>query len=597
MERLLEYPFDAQMIMRRRKSIRRKLCAKEGFVEKHIAILGGSTTHDIKDMLELFLLNYGIRPVFYESEYAQYWQDAVFGNQELEDLKPDIIFIHTSSRNITEFPGLEDSPEQAAQLLERQFGHFVSMWDKLIDTYHCPVIQNNFEYPIYRLMGNQDAASIHGRVNFINRLNLEFAGYAQAHEQFFINDINYQSSLFGLEKWGDPFYWYMYKYALCFDAIPTLAFNAANIMKSIFGKNKKALALDLDHTLWGGVVGDDGVENLEIGQETPAGQAYVEFQQYLRLLQKRGILLNVISKNEYQNAVAGLEHPQMVLKPDDFIAIKADWRPKSQNLIELADELALLPDSFVFVDDNPAEREIIRQQVPMAAVPELERPEQYICAIDRAGYFEMTDLSSEDLKRNDMYKENAARLQLRDSFENYEEYLRSLEMKAQIGPFAEVYWARIAQLTNKSNQFNLTTKRYTQEEIKKVSQNLDCIALYGRLEDRFGDNGIVSVVIGDVHGGTLDIVLWLMSCRVLKRGMEDAMMDALAGESLRRGIKTVNGYYYPTAKNSMVRDFYSKMGFDLVSGDEAGNTVWKLDISNGYEVKNHVIEVFNRCAV
>lgn len=589
----LLWPFDSQQILRKRKILKKGLLSNNnvGGGDKNIAILGGSTTHDIKDILELFLLNYGIRPAFFESEYAQYWQDAIFGNSELESLKPDIIFVHTSLRNIISFPEPGSTHQEVDSLLKSQYEHFVLMWDKLTEKYKCPIIQNNFEYPFFRFMGNKDASDFRGRVNFITRLNLLFYDYAQTHENFFINDINYQSAMYGLEKWSDPFYWHMYKYALCLDAIPLLAFNIANIIKSVFGKNKKAVALDLDNTLWGGIVGDDGVEKLELGQETSLGQAYTEFQNYLLGLKKQGILLNIISKNDRENAMAGLNHPQMILKPDDFISIKANWEPKSMNLMAMAQELSLLPESFVFVDDNPAEREIIRRQVPDAAVPELERVEHYISAIDRAGYFETTTLSNDDLKRSEMYRENAKRAELQNAFSDYGDYLLSLEMKAEIAPFTEIYMSRIAQLTNKSNQFNLTTKRYTNEEIQQTASDPEYITLYGKLTDKFGDNGVVSVVIAHIDGDELNIILWLMSCRVLKRDMEFAMMDALAEKAASMGIKIINGYYFPTAKNGMVKNFYALQGFTKISQDEDGNTKYTLDISKGYERKNKVIKI------
>lgn len=591
MHELLQYPFDSQLILRRRKSIKKSLLAAPGLLEKHVAILGGSTTHDIKDMLELFLLDQGIRPVFFESEYDQYWQDAMFDNPELAALKPDVIFIHTSLRNITAFPELKNSRSEVDALLEQTLAHFTAMWDKLQGTYHCPVIQNNFEYPFYRLMGNRDASDVHGKVNFVTRLNLRFYEYAQTHEQFYINDINYLSADYGLEKWSDPFYWHMYKYALCMDAIPRLAFSVSNIIKSLFGKNKKAFALDLDNTMWGGIVGDDGVENLTLGPETSMGQVYSEFQSYLKEHKQLGVILNVVSKNEHDNAIAGLNHPDSVLKPEEFISIKANWEPKSMNLVQMAQELTLLPESFVFVDDNPAERAIIRQQVPGVPVPEVGQPEHYINVIDRSGFFEVTNLSKDDLKRNEMYKENMARAQMQSSFANYEDYLLSLKMTAEIKPFESMYMARIAQLTNKSNQFNLTTKRYTQEEIEQVAADGSYITLYGKLEDCFGDNGVVAITIGKVEGKRLDVILWLMSCRVLKRDMEYAMMDALAEKCQARGIEEIYGYYYPTAKNGMVRDFYDKQGFEKLSEDEAGSSVWKLDLTGGYEKKQHVIEV------
>lgn len=588
---LLEYPFDSKKISRKRKTLRRELLAQDGLLEKRIAILGGSTTHDIREMLELFLLNQGIKPVFYESEYAQYWQDAMFDNERLMDLKPDIIYIHTSNRNIVSYPEIADTAEEVNTLLEQQYSHFWAMWEHLNDVHHCPVIQNNFEYPNFRILGNQDAADIHGRVNFVTRLNARFYEFAQNHDWFFINDINYQSADYGLAKWSDPFYWHMYKYSLCLDAIPLLAFHVSNIIKSIFGKNKKVLTLDLDNTLWGGIVGDDGVENLELGQETPMGQAYMEFQDYLKSLQKTGVLLTIVSKNEQANAITGLHHPQMVLKENDFISIKANWEPKSLNLQQMADELSLLPRSFVFVDDNPTEREIVRQQLPDVAVPDLSEVEHYIAAIDRAGYFESTLLSEDDLKRNQMYRDNAARTQLAASFANYEDYLLSLDMTAEIKPFESMYMSRIAQLTNKSNQFNLTTKRYTQEEIEEAAADDQYITLYGKLSDRFGDNGVVTVVIGQIYDDTCDVVLWLMSCRVLKRNMEYAMMDELVRICRERGITRINGYYYPTAKNKMVAGFYDDQGFRKTKEDSEGNTTWELNISDGYDNKNKVIKI------
>ena len=591
MRKELEYPFDSQLLLRKKKSLRRELLETPNLMEKHIAILGGSTTSDIKDMLELFLLGYGIKPVFYESEYGQYWQDAMFPNAELEALAPDVIYIHTTNRNITAWPEPADSPEQVDALLEQEYARFAAMWDKLREAYKCPIIQNNFEYPFFRLMGNQDASNIHGRVNFVTRLNMKFYEYAQTHDEFYIHDINYLAGDYGLEKWADQFFWHMYKYAMCLDAIPRVAFSVANIIKSLYGKNKKAFALDLDNTLWGGIVGDDGVENLALGQETSMGQAYTEFQAYLKELKKLGILLNVDSKNDHDNAIAGLNHPDGALKPEDFIVIKANWDPKSVNLVQMAQELTLLPESFVFVDDNPAEREIIRQQVPGVAIPPMEKVENYISVIDRSGFFELTKFTKDDLKRNEQYKENVARAQLQSSFANYEDYLLSLEMTAAIKPFEAMYMARIAQLTNKSNQFNLTTKRYTQEEIEQTAADGGYITLYGKLADKFGDNGVVTVVLGKVEGERLDIILWLMSCRVLKRDMEYAMMDVLAEKCRDRGITEIRGYYYPTAKNSMVREFYSLQGFEKISEDEAGNTVWKLDIGRGYEKKNHVITI------
>lgn len=590
--RELDYPFDSKYLIKKKKSLKRELLnSGANFVDKKIAVLGGSTTHDIVLMLELFLLNQGIRCEFYECEYAQYYEDVMFDNPELKAFKPDVIYFHTTNRNIRNFPEITDTKENVNKLIEAEFLKFKQLWDKAISTYNCPIIQNNFEAPYYRLLGNKDATDIHGRVRFINELNMKFADYAEEHKDFYIEDINYLSSCYGLDAWSDPLFWHMYKYALCMDAIPTLAYNVSCIIKSIFGKNKKSLVLDLDNTLWGGIVGDDGVNGIEIGQETPVSQVYSEFQSYIKAHKDLGVILNVCSKNEYDNAIAGLNHPEGILKPDDFICIKANWDPKSINLVNTAKELNLLPESFVFVDDNPAEREIIKSQVPNVAVPEIGSVEDYVRVIDHAGYFEVTNLSLDDSKRNQMYKENAMRAEFEASFTDYGEYLDSLLMTAEIKDFEPVYMERIAQLSNKSNQFNLTTRRYTRAEIEEIASSDEYIGIYGKLSDKFGDNGVVSVVIGHINGDVLDMDLWIMSCRVLKRDMEFAMMDELVKKANEKGLTSIIGHYYPTAKNSMVKEFYGTMGFEKINEDSEGNAEWTFDLKNEYNNKNSHIKV------
>lgn len=589
----LEYPFDPEWILKKKKALKRELLqnTQQTFLEKKIAILGGSTTRDIRDILELFLLNYGIRPCFYESEYNQYYADGMFPNPALEEFHPDILYIHTSNRNIEQYPSLEDDRTLVTQKLQAEYERFQALWEHLHAVYGCPVIQNNFEPPLYRLLGNRDASDHRGRWNYIQRLNQMFYEYADTHQDFYIHDICYEAADYGLERWSDPFYWNMYKYAMCVPAIPYTAFQLARIIKSIFGRNKKVLNLDLDNTLWGGVIGDDGPENIEIGQETSLGQTYAEFQDYLKQHKKLGVLLSVNSKNNEETALSGLERADSVLKREDFVAFRANWEPKSHNLYTTAEELKLLPESFVFVDDNPAEREIVRQEVPGAAVPEITKVEEYIRVLDRSGFFEVTNFSEDDLKRNEMYLANEQRNRMQKNFSDYGDYLRSLEMKAQIGAFDPAYFSRIAQLTNKSNQFNLTTHRYSQSEIEQIAADPQYLTLCGRLEDKFGDNGVVSIVIGRKEKDVLQIELWLMSCRVLKRDMEYAMMDTLVKQCRDCGIRQIYGYFYPTAKNAMVKDFYALQGFEKLEEDVDENAKWSFRIPEQYTLKNQVITV------
>ena len=291
-----------------------------------------------------------------------------------------------------------------------------------------------------------------------------------------------------------------------------------------------------------------------------------------------------------------MRHPDCVLREEDFVYIRTNWDPKSENVKAIADGLNVLPESLVFVDDNPAEREIVTTQVPGVCAPPLTAPEQYIRLLDRSAFFEATVVSEDDAKRAEMYRENAERQKMEETFTDYAAYLESLEMHATIEAFQPLLFERISQLTNKSNQFNLTTKRFTVDEIAQTAQDETRITLYGRLSDKFGDNGVVSLVIARVEESSAHIELWLMSCRVLKRDMEYAMMDTLVDACRARGVKTIYGYYDPTAKTRMVEDFYALQGFTKIrtgekNVDGRANTVWEFAIPEAYEKKNTVIEV------
>lgn len=584
------YPIDVKTLRRKKASIRRTLLEQPNLIEKKIAVLGGSTTNEVVDQLELFLLSYGIKADFYQSEYGKYWEDAMFGSPELDGFEPDIIFIHTNWRNIIDFPQMNMDKTQVDDILAGEYQRFEGMWQRLSEKFNCPIIQNNFERPNYRLMGNRDVWDYRGRANFVSRLNQKFYEYADGHTGFYINDIDYLAADFGISQWNDAKYWNMYK-CINMDAIPYIAQSVAFIIKSIYGRNKKVLALDLDNTLWGGIVGDDGVEGIKIGPEVPQGQVYAEFQQYCKNLKDIGAVLAVDSKNEEANALAGLNHPDGVLRPDDFVDIKANWEPKDRNLEQMASELTLGVDSFVFADDNPAEREIVSAQLPGVAVPAMDGAENYIKVLDHSGYFEVTNLSAEDMKKTDMYHAKAEASKAKAAFADYSDYLKSLDMKATITGFEPIIVQRVAQLTNKSNQFNLTTLRCSEDDIRAMEESDDYICMAGRLVDKFADNGIVTVVAGEIRDEAekvLDIKLWLMSCRVLKRGMEDLMMNELVSKAKAKGVSKIVGYYYPTPKNAMVQDFYGDYGFKLTSEDGAGNRVWELNVGDYSEKVSYI---------
>ena len=476
-----------------------------------------------------------------------------------------------------------------------EMGRFTRIWEELTKKFPAAVIiQNNMDLSYETGLGSLDAAEHYGLTRFIESLNRHFADYAVSHEKFFLHDLHGLAARIGLLKWHDRFQYYAYKLAMSYDVIPEVSLGLAKIIKGLLGKNKKCLVLDLDNTLWGGIIGDDGMEHIEVGHETPTAEAYTAFQEYVLKLKERGVILAVCSKNEEDIAKSGFNHPDSVLHVEDFVSFHANWKPKNINLRIIAEEINIGTDSLVFIDDNPAERQLVRDTMPEVAVPEVDPVDvfSYIRAIEGAGFFEPVTISEDDRKRNESYRGNIQRRSLEESMQTYDDFLQSLEMEAEIDDFRSVYYDRIAQLTNKSNQFNLTTRRYTRADIEQMANDQHYVTLYGRLRDKFGDNGLISVVIGEKIDDSLHIRLWLMSCRVLKRGMEQMMLDALAARAAADGCKELIGYYYKTAKNKMVSDLYAVFGFEKImqSGDD---TVWRLNLA-GYEKQGKYIALLER---
>jgi FkbH-like protein len=515
----------------------------------------------------------------------------MFENRKLKDFNPDIIYIHTSNANVLNYPVFTDTYEEVQHKMELEISRFKSLWNKIRVSYDCCIIQNNFELPSYRVLGNLDSSDIHGRTNFLMQLNLEFAKWAQTNNNFFINDINYLSATVGLEKWADKNLWYLYKYALSYDAIPVLSQNIAKIVKSIYGKSKKCLILDMDNTLWGGIVGEDG-DKIKIGKETATGEAYREFQEYVKKLKDMGVILAVCSKNSIDTAKEGISHPDNILSENDFSVFIANWEPKHENILSIAQKLNISLDSMVFIDDSSVEREIVKSQLPPVAVPDVGSDiVKFIDHIDKAGYFEPVRILDEDINRNKYYELNRKVEDIKSEFANYDDFLMSLDMRAEIGFFKPGFLDRITQLTNKTNQFNLTSRRYNLPEIESIMGNDSYISLYGKLADKFGDYGIVSVLIGHIRKSVLEIDLWLMSCRVLKRNMELAMFDELVLKSKDRGVREIVGYYYRTPKNDMVSGQYESLGFALVSKTPQVDSIWKFAVPEHYEPRNVIIKV------
>ena len=355
----------------------------------------------------------------------------------------------------------------------------------------------------------------------------------------------------------------------------------ARLLAAKQGRSAKCLVLDLDNTLWGGVVGDDGLEGLVIGQGSALGEAFVAFQEYARELARRGVILAVCSKNDEANAVEPFDkHPEMVLKRHDIASFVANWNDKASNLRAITDELNIGIDSLVFVDDNPFERTLVRRELPMVAVPEVgDDPATFAQTLADAGYFEALAVTEEDRARGEQYQGNRQRERLKASTTDLDSYLRSLEMELIWRRFDKVGLQRTVQLINKTNQFNLTTRRYTEEDVLAVMEDSRAFGLQLRLVDRFGDNGIIAIVIGKMNG-TEDLAIdtWLMSCRVLGRQVEPTTLNLIAETAKRLGARRLIGEYLPTKKNGMVKDHYAKLGFTVAETGEDGSSRAVLDL-------------------
>jgi len=586
----LRFPFVVADILRKRQVMKRELLKQPNLIPTRIAILGGSTTTEVKSMLELFLLAQGIQPTFYESGYNRYSEDVQFENPDLWNFKPNIVLIHITWHNISEFPGLLEDEAEVEQRVRREMARFEFLWEKIHTVLGALIIQNNFDLPRLRPLSNLEASSSFGGVNFVLRLNAEFASYARNHSRFLINDILYLSAQVGHAEWFRSTYWYSFHMAVSPTATVALAHNVAAIVKAVYGKSKKCLVLDLDNTLWGGVIGDDGVQNLILGRDHPVGEAFLDFQRYVKGLQRRGVILAVCSKNDPESAKEGFSHPDSVLKLEDFSAFKANWDPKPDNIRAIAAELNIGLDSIVFVDDNPAERDFVAEQLLEVAVPNVgANVSGFAHVLEQERYFEVEKVVQDDLNRSAYYSSNLERSAGQSRFSDYGEFLASLEMTAEIGPFVPVYLERITQLINKTNQFNLTTRRYTSGQVVAIAQDPGFVTLYGRLADKFGDNGLVSVLIGQVFDDTVQLDLWLMSCRVLKREMEFAMFDALIEQCQQRGIRKIVGTYIPSKKNGMVASHYAGLGFRSMGATSGSGELWSYDVPATYSPRTRYI--------
>jgi FkbH-like protein len=545
-----------------------------------LAIVGGCSLFPFHDLTEHFLAVApcgGFRTQLFLGDYDNYIPEILEADSALYNFAPDVVLLIPAFQRCRYQGRLFDPASAAREQAEQSATQLLDLCRTVHERSKAEVLLVNYPLIPYFDPGPYRVRTLASDWSFRKQVNIELGLRAQPYVH--ICDLEFLSARRGTLASTDERGWFESKQPCSADLQVDLAREVAHIVVGLRQSPKKIAVLDLDNTLWGGVIGDDGLDGIVIGDTSPRAEAFKSFQHFLKTLPERGILLAVCSKNDEDKALEPFEkHPEMVLRRGDFVSFKANWRAKSDNIREMALELNLGLDSFVFIDDNPAEIEIVRQFAPeVTGILLGSDPALYAREVMSARLFEPRTITVEDAERAELYKQEAHRQTLESRFADMDSYLESLSMKCVIAEFRAVDVPRIAQLIGRSNQFNCTTRRRTEAEVQQVIDDPAYCAYTMRLEDRFGDYGLIAVVIGRVEGTVFLIDTWLMSCRVLKRQVEEETVNEMVRLARLRGCRRLRGVYLPTKKNGMVRDLYPRMGFSTVL-DEPERREFELDL-------------------
>ncbi len=571
------------------KESRRIADNKENFKEIRLAILGDSTTQQLAQVLKASLYRKRIFAHIYESEFDVIDQEIYNPQSSLYSFKPDFVLLHLSTQRIREDyyrRRLQPTAELAKEWAQKVAG----WWQVIGKQCGCRIIQNLWVTPLERPFGHYTVKVQSSFYNEVRALNHAITEAAGREDNVLLNDVDYLASTIGKTVWFDEAIWTHAKVFCHLECLADYAQDIGNIILASLGITKKCLVLDLDNTLWGGIVGEDGVSALEVGPEG-LGQAFSLFQHYLKELKDRGLILAVCSKNDEETARNVFRrHPGMVLKEEDIAVFVANWNNKSFNIQTIAKTLNIGLDALVFIDDSSFERNEVRAVLPEVCVPEMpEDPALSVPYLNSLGFFEAVTYSREDQNRTRYYLQDTERGKEQARFDNIDEYLKSLEMEAEFARFDDAHLPRIVQLLARSNQFNLTTRRYSEQDCRNFMNNLETHApFYITLKDKFGDSGLISVIILKNIPGEIIIDTWLMSCRVLKRGVEELSMNKVVAYAQERQARHITGEYWPTEKNKMVRDFYGQFGFKKIRKDKGGKILWQLNVQEYKARLSHI---------
>jgi FkbH-like protein len=544
--------------------------------EIRIALLSDAATQQLVPLLRTLFHREGIHAVVYEGPFDAIRLEVLDSNSGLYRFQPDFVVVLQSVQALRSVFGRRSG--DSAAFVDTNAGGIVEVWDAIQSRCPATILQSNFVTPYERHFGNFDQKVPESFSSVVAALNERIRAAARQRSGVLLNDVDAVASWIGRRYWFDDRLWDIAKSFCSLEHLPAVARNIADVVLSSRGRVVKCVVLDLDNTLWGGVIGDDGVEGIVLNAHGD-GEGFYRFQAFLKELRRRGILLAVCSKNEMSNAVLPFDrHPDMLLRRDDITVFVANWKDKAENIRTIRDTLNIGFDSMLFLDDNPFERNLVRGVLPDVIVPDLpEDPADYVRVVCELNLFETTSFSAEDLQRAELYRAEAERREEQAAFGSAEEFLRSLDMRMVVARFDAYHLPRIAQLIQRSNQFNLTTHRYTEAECEALMKNDVVLPLYAKLSDRLGDHGLIGILVLEPAAGELIVRDWLMSCRVLARGVEQHLMNLVVEHARRLGLPRVRGEYIRTAKNRMVEDFFAGFGFTGDGGDP-GHSHWLLEI-------------------
>lgn len=555
----------------------------------NVALLGDNPTQLLNVALKGYAINEGYNLNLYEAEYNQIDLEILNQASELYEANPRFVLIFQSTQKL--LSKFYKTPKNERHLFAEKHISLVSNYiENLNANLKCNILYCNFPETDESVFGNFGNKTDVSFIYQLRKINFELMNLAINYKNFFVNDIALLQNRFGINHSHSPSMLANSSMIYTLDFLPYIAKNTIDIIKAINGKIKKCLIMDLDNTLWGGIIGDDGMEGIQIGH-LGIGEAFTRLQKWAKELKERGIILAVCSKNDENNAKEPFEkHPEMVLRLDDIAVFVANWNNKADNIRYIQQVLNIGFDSLVFIDDNPAERKIVRDNLPEVTVPELpEDPAYYLDYLQQLNLFETaSSVTDEDGDRTRQYQEEAKRVNIRQSYVNEDEFLQSLKMTCVCTSFEKMDVPRLAQLTQRSNQFNLRTVRYTDEDINRICADKNYITRSFKLGDTFGDYGLVSLVIlKKINETDLLVDTWIMSCRVLKRGLEQFVLNELVQSARDKGYKRLIGEYLSTAKNSMVKEHYPKLGFETL--EEA--KTWSLELNAFKPLTNYIDKV------